>query len=165
MRELTLLVREKADFNIVIEMALEGMHRGVGLDRVLFALKTPDRRQIRAKQVIGSDKDWLHDHFRFDLLHSGSRMLWKQVMGPEQSLWFDDSYAKAWPGVRSHFQNRAGAERFFVSAVQLRGQTVGLFYADRALSKRVLDQESYDSFLLFSQQATLVLDQLSARRR
>lgn len=46
-------------------MVLEGIYRGVGLDRTVFALLSPDRHMVSAKYVLGWDRQQLSLSFRF----------------------------------------------------------------------------------------------------
>lgn len=51
LRDLSNAVNEKVDVNTVFQMTLEGMHRGIGLERVVLAFIK--NNQIRAKYVLG----------------------------------------------------------------------------------------------------------------
>ena len=46
---------EKPDFNLILEIILEGIYRGVGLDRTIFAVLTSDKKAIKAKYALGKD--------------------------------------------------------------------------------------------------------------
>ena len=54
LRELSSLMEVQPDFNSVLEMVLEGMYRGIGMDRTLFALRTPDHRFLVGRYALGS---------------------------------------------------------------------------------------------------------------
>jgi hypothetical protein len=54
LRELNSAIESaRCDFNVIMELVLEGLYRGVGMDRVVFALMTPDRRGLKAKYALG----------------------------------------------------------------------------------------------------------------
>lgn len=74
LQELMSIDKSNGNFNILVEMTLEGINRGVGMDNALFALMTPDRKFLNAKQVIGNDNDWLKKHFKFNLNEPTSRL-------------------------------------------------------------------------------------------
>jgi hypothetical protein len=61
------------------------------------------------------------------------------------------------------FAETVKATAFFLSPIIVNQQAIGLFYADRVPSGRLLDEESYESFKLFAQQANLGLQYLTAR--
>ncbi|MEO1884662.1 MAG: hypothetical protein ABGX28_01395 [Methylococcales bacterium] len=54
------------------------------------------------------------------------------------------------------------AKEFYVAPVIIKSKPVGLFYTDRSTSRRNMEDASYDSFLLFSQQVGMLLDRLIA---
>ena len=48
LRDLSSLVSAgKGDVNMVLSIVLEGIYRGIGMDRVIFALLTPDRQHLK----------------------------------------------------------------------------------------------------------------------
>jgi hypothetical protein len=59
--------RAGSDLHAVLLMVLEGMQRGAGFDRVLFALVTPDKRRIQGRLAIGARSELLKDAFSFTL--------------------------------------------------------------------------------------------------
>jgi HD-like signal output (HDOD) protein len=164
LRELTGLMTGPADFNMVVEMILEGIHRGVGMDRALFALLSPDRKELRPKFVLGDPDDQLREAFK---MHMGSDAAApvRHVLATERVLWAHlNSPAEVKQHITDAFSWITGTESMLLAPISLRGKPIGVFYADRAPSKRKLDQECYDSFNHFTQQASLVLNHLADRR-
>ncbi len=53
----TLVTSGRGDVNMVLSVVLEGIYRGIGMDRVVFALLTPDRQLLKGKYGLG----WLDD--------------------------------------------------------------------------------------------------------
>ncbi len=163
LRELTLL-REQADFNSIIEIVLEGIYRGIGMDRAFFALLTPDRSHLRAKFNLGASRTLLTE--RFDLaVGTNERHIFSQVIEKQLTLWIPESKLQSSlqdvpKGVQELLSNGA----FLVTAAVVNGRPIGLFYADRQSSKRSLDSESFDCFRLFSQQANMLLDSVTRQK-
>ncbi|MEW6646672.1 MAG: HDOD domain-containing protein [Pseudomonadota bacterium] len=166
LRELALLLDDpKSDFNLVLELVLEGIYRGAGMDRTLFALLTPDRRGLRAKFALGGERDALIGAFHFTrhpqeenaffhLLDDPAPLWFEPAKRPEQRRWQTAQLAEA-----------VGRAPFFAAPILVNGKAIGLFFCDRALSERPLDEESFESFKHFVQQAGLGLGHLSQRRR
>ena len=166
LRELALLLDDpKSDFNLVLELVLEGIYRGTGMDRTLFALLTPDRRGLRAKFALGGERDALTGAFHFTR-HPQEENLFFQLLDKPAALWFDPARRaeqRRWQ--TPQVADAVGRAPFFVAPIMVNGNAIGLFYCDRALSERPLDEESYESFKHFAQQAGLGLGHLALRRR
>lgn len=163
LRELTGLMSGQATFNTVVEMVMEGLHRGVGMDRVLFALLSPDRKELRPKYVLGDPDNHLRQAFSLSMGSSAASPL-RYVFLSKTPLWV---HAKSPAEVQRHIPNAfswaTGSDTFFLSPVVLKGKPVGVFYADCTPSGRSLDEDNYDAFRHFAQQADLVLHHLVSR--
>lgn len=164
LRELTSLTSQTNDFNVVMEMILEGIHRGVGMDRALFALMTPDRKSLQVKYALGDEHDRLRKNFNFSLNRRDAEILMFS-MAKEQSLWLDrNSSPELANKVSEKLTTAIGTQAFFIAPIVVKGKPIGLFYADRGASRRKLDQESFDSFQHFTQHSNLILSHLAGKR-
>ena len=166
LRELALLLdAPQSDFNLVMELVLEGIYRGTGMDRTLFALLTPDRRGLRAKFALGGERDALTGSFHFTR-HPQEENVFFQLLDKPAPLWFDPVRRQEQRRWQSHqLAEAVGRAPFFAAPIVVNGRAIGLFFADRALSERALDEESFESFKHFAQQAGLGLGHLAQRRR
>lgn len=163
LRELAALVDERPNVVLMLEMTLEGIHRGVGMDRALFALLTPDRRMLRAKHVLGVGSETLARAFRFSLnepnvLTDALRAARALHVGPE-------SDSRLLRGLTPGVVAAVGTGPFFVMPLRVGERPIGLIYADRRPSGRPLDEESFAAFRQFGQQANLGLAALELRRK
>lgn len=161
LRELANLLEEpKPNVNLMLEMVLEGIYRGVGMDRAIFALLSPDRQQIRAKYVLGDDPEQLREQFVFPAAEPGANAL-AHALSQGQAVWIGR------PGtpqaLRTHpvLQQLSGGH-FFLMPLAVAGKPVGCLYADRGKSGRALDAELFSQFKLFGQQARMGLTWLKA---
>lgn len=164
LRELSsLLLEGKTNINLLLEMILEGIYRGVGMDRTLFALLTPDRRYLKAKFSLG----WPDTNItRIFLVEVGPQFpnLFTRVLNTQEAIWAKpDSPADITDLLTPKITQFVGAPPFFVAPVVVNGQSIGLFYADRHLSDRSLDEDSFVSFKHFCLQAGLTLTFLDRR--
>lgn len=158
LRELSLVVGDQAGLNVLLEMVLEGMYRGIGLDRVLFALLTQDKRLLKPRFALGTSSDVLLEHFTLELARAQPGLLNDVVWGKE-SFWIRDASDAALAGrVPGKLVALAGAAGFFIAPVVVNNHAIGIFYADRQPSRRPLDGESYESFKLFTHQANIGLE-------
>ncbi len=164
LREITSMMMSKPDINVILEMVLEGIHRGVGMDRTVLALVAPRRTLVKAKFVLGQDRLKFTEKFLFEL---GTRPqnLFSQLMDKPRSVWVSDYAAPEWNGqLFGAIFEAIDRAKFFAEPVVFAGQTIGIFYADRHPSKREMDVEAFESFKLFVHQANLGLDHVARQR-
>lgn len=158
-----LLADEKPAVTLLLEMVLEGIYRGVGMDRTLIALLSTDRKSIRAKQVLGWDRQELSQLFHFPISKPPQHIM-DYVIEMRRPLWVrqpaqNDIADLITPEIERLADNAA----FFVMPLEIHDKVIGLLYADRHPSRRELDETSYNGFRLFGQQANLGLSFLKSR--
>ena len=141
---------------------LTSMYRGVGMDRTLFALRTPDHRFLAGRYALGVDNEVLRKQFHIETLEAKPN-LFQHVIKTRQALWAGqpDNAAERrllTPQVLAICSDAP----FFVTPIEIRGKVIGVFYADRKVSGRPLDEESFTSFRHFAQQGNLALSFLGA---
>lgn len=159
--ELSDMINERPDINLILEMVLEGIYRGIGMDRTVFAMLSPDRKSIRAKYVLGWDRIKMTEDFHFRISQPPARNLIDHVLTSRKSL------RVPWPVpqplqhlITTEITALTGKHTCFMAPVIIHNRPIGLFYADRRPSEREMDEESYASFTLFCQQANLGLSSL-----
>jgi HD-like signal output (HDOD) protein len=144
----------------VIELALEGMHEGLGLNRVVFAMLTPDKGQLKARSIVGSDNDPLFNRFAIDLV---SHNLFVRLLEKPQSLWLHEgNRGKFFPLIPIQFHKLIRNDSFYVMSLFVRNKPVGMFYADRHTSACRLDEESYKHFKHLVAQVSHTLSRIVA---
>jgi len=159
LQELMFIDRESGDFNMLVEMTLEGINRGVGMDNALFALLTPNKKEIKAKQVIGDNNAWLRKNFQFALNDPASKV-WMHSLKENCPVRVDNNKASVQCLISQSLTQKTKARSFYIAPVLVKNKPIGIFYADRSTSRRAMDDASYDSFLLFSQQVGMLLNRL-----
>lgn len=164
LRELSQVLMEKqVDVTLLFDMVLEGIYRGIGMDRTLFALLSPDRKSLRAKHTLGWDRGTLAEAFHFRLGAPAPNLI-DQVIADGEPLWVPQPRPPELSRLLSpEFENICGETAFFLMPLLVRGQPIGLFYADRRPSRRELDEAGFTDFKLFVQQAALGLNYLKGR--
>jgi HD-like signal output (HDOD) protein len=162
LRELAALMETRPDYNLVLEMVLEGMYRGVGMDRTLFALRTPDHRFLAGRYALGVDNEVLRRQFHIETVEAKPN-LFQHVIKTRQAVWAgqQDNVAER-KLLTSEVVAICGGAAFFVTPIEIRGKVIGVFYADRKVSGRPLDEDSFTSFRHFAQQGNLALAFLGA---
>jgi hypothetical protein len=164
LRELSGLISAKSDLNQFLETVLEGMYRSIGMDRAVFALANQEQTRLIAKFALGHGVEQLKE--RFDLpLNDMEPHIFYSAMEKKLMLWAKVGNPAGSPGfIQRRIRELVGVGPFFIAPVILHGKSVGLFYADRRISERPLDDESYQSFKHFAQQANLGLDFLGRQK-
>lgn len=160
LRELTTLVAGNTDFNLLLQHVLEGLHRGVGLERAVFAIANRDRTALAAKYLVQNEDSDLLEVFQFDLRTPEAAGLAAIVLHRD-SFWYNQTLKKL--DLRA-FMLRCATKDFMITPLWVNNRLIGAFYADCAFSGRPLTQEDFDAFQLFAAQAGLCLQMLSARK-
>lgn len=165
LREITVTLASRPELNVLLEMVLEGIHRGVGMDRTVLALITPRRNLVKAKLVLGANRVRLQERFQFELGVKPVN-LFGRLMEGNDAVWvgaYDDPAFKGmlFGGIFETVDRAC----FMAQPVVFGGNTIGLYYADRHPSGRPLDSETFESFKLFVQQANMGLGQIAKSRQ
>ena len=162
----TLIEEERCDFNLVMELVLEGIYRGVGMDRVLFALMTPDKQALKAKYALGEDQAALSGGFYFKRTPDAPPNILFQTMDRKHPHWITVEERRQLAGlIPGTLTQMVGQVPFMIAPIVVNNQCIGIFYADRGLSQRPLDQSIFDGFKHFVHQANMGLSLIASRTR
>ncbi len=128
----------------LMKRVLHGMHEGIGLSRIVFALLSPSRTELVAKYVIGAAPDSPLRAFRFGL---EGEHLFSRLMSKMQAVWHSAAnHEKLVPLLPPSVIDVVGHGHFYAMSVFVQGKAVGLFYADRGQGACELDEHSFESF-------------------
>ena len=155
LRELSGILSKKPAINNVLTMVLEGIYRGIGMDRAVLIFINPIKTEARAKVAVGIDSHAFQKDFVLDIDMTTPNLL-QQVLIYNRSYWIKDDY-EGKQLVNKNLSDIVKTKTFFISPIIVDDKTIGIFYADRQPSKRPLDDESYGSFLHFTQEANIAL--------
>jgi hypothetical protein len=149
LRELTNAANEKLDVNTVFQMAAEGMHRGIGLERVavIFMIKNT----ATAKHVLGEGTELWREQFRFPVTAQDSNLL-TYALQQAKSLHLDTPthYGNA-------FRQVIGSMPLLIAPISLGNRIVAFFYADRGNRGGNITSDIQESFQHFTQQTQMTL--------
>ncbi len=164
LRDLSNLLETKPNLNLILELVLEGIYRGIGMDRALFALLTAEKNQIRAKYAVGIGAESLAEKFVFPIDNSMPN-IFAQSLIEKHALWVKDASAAEYQSYMSpHIHNTIGTRSFYLAPIIVNQRAIGLFYSDRYTSRRALDEIAYDGFKHFNQQACMAIEHLTRTR-
>ena len=157
----TLVTLGKGDFNMALSIILEGIYRGIGMDRVIFTLLTPDRQHLKGKYGLGWVDGYV-ENFMVSANNSGMLNILGYLLVNRNPVWVKekpDNNIKYLLNVE--LNNLTGGGPFFAMPIAIKGKAIGVIYADRSRSGRCLDEESFESFIFFGQQANMCLSALA----
>jgi|GEM_PF-683271 len=139
---------------------LKGLHQGLGLSRILFAMVTPDKKRVKSRFTLGVPSDDPLRRFEFSL---DGRDLFAQLMRKPQGVWLNEgNRTKLWPMLGAEMQAIIGECDFFAMSLHANGQPATLIYADRGHGECGLDAHTYTDFKMFCLTAGRGLSRLKA---
>jgi len=163
LRDLSAVVTsKKADLNMVLSIVLEGIYRGIGMDRVLFGLLSPDRKHFKGRFALG----WIDNVQVQNVTISANPEdlnLFGDLLKNRNPVWVTErpnNIIK--PLLTEEILALSGGGPFFAMPVAIKGTAIGVIYSDRNQSLRELDEESFENFAFFGRQANMSLDALSS---
>ncbi len=161
MQEVAAHLDGSLDLHDMMSLVLAGMHQGIALNRVMFALLSGDRSKLKAKYMLGVEPDSPLRNFELDMrgMH-----LFARLMEKVQGVWYRDSNrATLEPLISNELRQQIGEGEFFAMSIFAHGQAVGLIYADRKHGTCGLDEHSYNEFKQLSLRAAEGLAHLSKK--
>ncbi|MCE5333644.1 MAG: HDOD domain-containing protein [Desulfobacteraceae bacterium] len=164
LRDLSSLVsKKKADVNVVLSILLEGIYRGVGMDRVIFTLLSIDREFLQGKYGLGWESENFVSDFRI-AVDSSRPNIFSDVLKAPRALWVtEDPEPEILSLLTREMSNLLGTGPFLIMPIAIKNRAIGIIYADRRPSGRELDEESFDNFSFFGQQANMNLTTLTGQ--
>ncbi len=155
MDEISTTVQDKASLGIVLEMVLEGIYRGVGMDRAMFAILNPERTQLSCKYVLGDNSDTLSQSLKIDVRKQEN--IFSQIIESKKPRLIPGDPKKLGGTLSRDTLNLLGMPPYMVMPAIVRNKVIGIFMADRNASGRVINEQDYLAFQQFCQQANMGL--------
>jgi len=161
LQEITDAIEEKPSINVILEMVLEGLYRGVGMDRSLFAILSKDRKTLMCKYAVGEDDKLLSQQFKIDVSHANN--IFKQVITSKKAAHIPADPKKITGTLTRDTLKFLGTPPYLIMPTVVKGKVIGVFVADRNASKREIESKDFLSFQQFCQQANMGLTFLSTQ--
>lgn len=146
----------------MLAIILKGLHHGLGLSRVLFALITPDRKRVKCRFTLGIPSDDPLRHFEFSL---DNKDLFGVLMTRMQGIWLNaENRGSLWPRIAPQLRAVIARGDFYAMSLHGNGQPLGLIYADRGHGKANgnLDINTYNDFKKLCNEAAKGLSKVKA---
>jgi len=155
LQDISQLLCGKINIDLLFEMVMEGIHRGVGMDRSCFLLATPNKKNLNEKFSFGWDKKDSTQKVNF-ILAQDPENIFTHACQSDAGLWATPEHHYDY--YSSHVLNRIGKIECFLFPLFIGDNFLGLFYADRAFTHKKLTQDDFNIAKHFTQQAVLGLN-------
>ena len=160
LRSISTAIDAGTDPNAIISMIIDSIQTTIGMDRVVFALLSPNKKYLRAKTAVGHKADCMLKEFKFELTED-RRNIFLNIVENQKPLWVSErSSQEIKELIPERIANVIGNGPFYASPIVVDGKTIGLFFSDRMLSERDLDADCFQAFKQFTQQASISLELL-----
>ncbi len=148
----------KIDLNMLFEMVMEGIHRGMKMDRTLFLLVSADKKSLTEKLSLGWGKPE-NKKIKINVEHPHN--LFFESLINKQSIWAhpQHNFSLYTPALRSVI----GQEEGFVVPIATENKVIGLVYCDRKFSPSALHKKDYSMVQHFCKQANIGLSLFRTR--
>ncbi|TAK62513.1 HDOD domain-containing protein [Methylobacter sp.] len=153
-QDITSIISDQVDINLLLETVLEGIHRGIGMDRTIFSLLATDKQSLREKLSLGWRKEIYEDKVIFNLSETPPNLFFHALAGTH-AFWAKPSDNEKLYTLRDI--NAIGKNECFMMPIFSNKTPIGLIYTDRGLSSQPLTKEDFDAFKYFTQQANIGL--------
>lgn len=164
LREMGTLAEQNIDVNTLFQMVVEGVHRGVGLERVALCLVDPRGQAMAAKYVLGQTVDLWKEDLAFPV-KSEQDNVFAHCLHSRQCLWFRPGQEHS----LEHLINKKTARlvdvhNCLIASVYAGNRPVGIIVADRGVDGSPITLEQFESFEHFAQQTSVSLALLASKR-
>ncbi|NPU92888.1 MAG: HDOD domain-containing protein [Gammaproteobacteria bacterium] len=172
LRELSALLSEKADLNLVLSTVLEGIYRGLKMDRVVLAMLDLRQPRLVARFVLGKERETLLQKFQVAMppttpvTGDGREQIFSHVLAQNEPVWIDRRTRQQLSGLFvPELQTLLGPGEFFVAPVRVQGQPRGVIFADRSPANGPLTEQEFLTFRHFCDHANIAFNLLSSEVR
>lgn len=165
LQQIMVMMTQGVDSARLFQLVLNGLHQGVGLERVALLLLNQPRTQLAAKFLIGPQTGTWKERFLCDYERSSRNFFAAVMNGREGVLVQDGDPATLNRLFPEHVVNLTHTRNFIIGPLLANGREVGFLYADLGVSGRHLSDGHVSGFKHFLQQTTLCLGIAAARQK
>ncbi len=163
LRELAVMINEHVDVNTMFQMVVEGVHRGVGFERVALFLIDPKKKLLQAKYALGEDSTAWREKLTFAIKTEQDNLL-AYCLHSRQILWMrPDKPAQLKHLIDAKTAALVAVNNCVIAPLYAGSRQIGIVLADRNLDGDAIEQDQYDSFCHFAQQANMGLAMLASQ--
>ncbi len=154
LQDITSQISGDINLNILFEMVMEGIHRGVEMDRTLFLLLGSDKKSLNEKIALGWSKADVAQKIKIHDTDAKTDLLF-HTLYDHNSVWLSPKQHAAL--YTEQIASCLGRHECFVLPIQVQAKPIGLIYCDRGLNNLALTQEDFSVAKHFAKQAEIGL--------
>ena len=160
LQNISLKLESKPEVQEVIDLVLDGIFKGLGMDRAIFAILSPNRKYLSGTAGFGYKRSEFVTQFKFPL-DPETANIFRWVIEGQQAVWVNDQNAPEFKSlITTTICQVIGADPFFAVPTMVTGKPIGIIFADRHASKRPLDANLFQGFKQFAITANISLEHL-----
>ena len=154
LQDISSLMSGSINLNLLLEMVVEGIHRGICMDRTLFSLFGSNKKTLNEKLSLGWRKDVNEGKIKLEVSSSPINLFFKAIHSTD-GLWAnpDTDSSLFTPQVI----NRIGKTECFLIPIHAENNPIGLIYTDRSINNKPLTEDDFKVAKHFTQQAIIGL--------
>jgi hypothetical protein len=157
LREIGSMANQKLDVNTLFSMVIEGLNRGVGLERVAICLIDPKVTQMQAKYVLGENTQHWRDDMVFPVKEERDN-IFAYCLHNKKTIWLrkepDDDLLDL---VNRKMMRFIDDTNCIVSSIYAGNRTIGVLVADRGENGPEISEQQYESVNHFITQTNTTL--------
>jgi len=142
------------NLNLLLEMVVEGIHRGLDMDRSLLCILSPDKKILNEKLAIGWDKENNTAKIKLEVSNFPANLFFK-ALNSNTAFWADPKKDRAL--YTPSASNNIGKTECFLMPIHTSNNPIGLIYTDCSIGKKPLTEEDFKVAKHFAQQANIGL--------
>lgn len=161
-RDLTKLA-SAGQLSPMFQVALKGIHEGIGVDRVVFATMVPGTEQVQGRSALGLFGNVTAESFKFTIRRQMADSMSRAM---EQGIVIENlkDPTKRGAVVPDTLINFVKGAAFLFAPVQLNGRVVGAYYCDCQITGKEFSPSMVAGFSHLIQQLNLLLTQAATAK-
>ncbi|MCK9605311.1 MAG: HDOD domain-containing protein [Methylomonas sp.] len=154
LQDITSHISGSIDLNVLFEMVLEGVYRGVEMDRTIFMLLGPDKKSLNEKISLGWNRSDVNEKIRVYNNEAKGNLLF-HALYDHDGLWLKPNQHGT---LYTHqIEAQFGRHECFVFPIHVEKKPIGLVYCDRGIGHKALTVEDFSAAKHFAKQAQIGL--------
>lgn len=130
----------------LLVVGLRSIRNCLDLDRVIFSLLNQDKLTLKGKSIDEKKNSGLFSDFKFEL-NAAEGWLFQYMLKEGRPAWVGHKEEISLAKLRNAALNsKLGKGGFFIAPFSLQGSIMGFYYADRQVTGRSLDEQSFAAF-------------------
>jgi HD-like signal output (HDOD) protein len=163
LRDMAAMSTQKPDINTVLQAAMDGVHGGIGMDRTITALLTPDRGTLQTRLWLGDGgREW-SAQFRFPV-STGKNVFFEAVANRSFARFNSAAQGRLLRMIPRELLQFCEARDFVMGPIVVGRRAIGIIYADRTPSGRAIGDEDFAAFQNITQQLGICLTSVTRQR-